>query len=385
MIISNHRFLVRMLWLGFAFILFSIFYCIVGLNQNLIPKGQKKIFLIEPHASTQTILNELKTNQLVKFPFLLNWYSNLTGKKPVYSGEYLIVGSANTISIWRQLISGKGLYQRSFMIVPGTSAQQILLSLSQNPFLTDKDILNHPQEIAQVLHLPSSELEGWFLPETYFYTRGMSVLQILGRASDLMKKTLDEEWSHRAPNLPFQNPYQALIAASLVEKEAFFEEDKPKIASVLMNRLRKSMRLQFDPTVIYALGSAYQGSLTKSNLQIHSPYNTYWIAGLPPTPIANPSRKTLRAVLRAPETPFLYFVLSGKDKHHVFSENLDQHQKAVNWARQVEFQGKTSKLSCPVQYLESQWQSNLSISGLSEKRNLAIPLFFCWRSNFGSI
>lgn len=384
MIKQKNRCWSRFAWMSFFLILVVSFYCVWELNRTQVHRGQKKIFLMDAHASTKTILSELNQQQLVRLPILLQWFSNISMKKPIYSGEYLIIGPATTLTIWRQLLSGKGLYQRSFMIVPGMTTKQIFLSLSQNPFLTEKEFLNQPEFIAKTLGLPSSDLEGWFLPETYFYTRGSSVLQILGRAFDLMKKNLDEAWRQRAPNLPFQTPYQALIAASLVEKEAFFPEDKPKIASVLVNRLRLGMRLQFDPTVIYALGSSYQGSLSRADLKMHSPFNTYWITGLPPTPIANPSKKTLYAVLQAPQTSFLYFVLSGRDKHHIFSNTLAQHEKAVNQARLLQVSGKSSQWSCPVQYLGKHWQSMLSISALSEMDRLNTllgPSYFCWHGD----
>ena len=170
--------------------------------------------------------------------------------------------------------------------------------------------------------------EGQFFPETYYYTKGSSDLVILKRAFDLMQSNLKEAWETRSPNLPYKNVYEALIAASLIEKEAYFDAERPVIAGVLVNRIRKNMLIQFDPTVIYGLGLRYNGKIHKQDLLENTPYNTYVHKGLPPTPIAMPGRTSINAALHPDNTDYLYFV-ARSDKSHQFSKTLFEHQAAV--------------------------------------------------------
>lgn len=170
--------------------------------------------------------------------------------------------------------------------------------------------------------------EGEFFPETYYYTKDVSDLVILKRAYDLMQSRLSEAWQMRAADLPYQNAYEALIAASLIEKEAYFASERPLIAGVLVNRLKKNMLIQFDPTVIYGLGLRYDGTIHKKDLLENTPYNTYVRKGLPPTPIAMPSMASIEAALHPDNTDYLYFV-ARKDKSHQFSKTLPEHHAAV--------------------------------------------------------
>ncbi|WP_341504065.1 endolytic transglycosylase MltG [Gallaecimonas sp. GXIMD4217] len=172
-------------------------------------------------------------------------------------------------------------------------------------------------------------VEGWFMPETYHYRCRDKDSQVLARAHQAMKQALDELWPKRADDLPLASPYEALILASIVEKETAVAEERPLVAAVFVNRLRKKMRLQTDPTVIYGLGDEFDGNLTRQHLRSHTDYNTYVIRGLPPTPIAMPSRAAIEAVLHPAKTDYLYFVANG-DGSHVFSRTLAEHNRAVN-------------------------------------------------------
>ncbi|AEY01733.1 hypothetical protein GU3_09885 [Oceanimonas sp. GK1] len=183
-------------------------------------------------------------------------------------------------------------------------------------------------ELAERLGVEHDKLEGLFLPETYNYTPGDSDLDVLARAYAHMQDFLNEAWEARAPNLPIKTPYEALILASIIEKETGIAEERPMIASVFVNRLRRGMRLQTDPTVIYGMGEDYDGNIRKRDLQTHTPYNTYVIDGLPPTPIAMPSQEAIRAALNPAESKYYYFVAMGEGRHY-FSKNLREHNNAV--------------------------------------------------------
>jgi UPF0755 protein len=170
--------------------------------------------------------------------------------------------------------------------------------------------------------------EGWFFPDTYFFAAGSTDAALLARAHRLMRARLDAAWAARAPGLPLAGPYEALILASIVEKETGRAADRPLIASVFINRLKLGMRLQTDPTVIYGVGPKFDGNLRRRDLDTDTPYNTYTRAGLPPTPIALPSQGSLDAVVNPPRSDYLYFVARG-DGSSQFSTNLADHNRAV--------------------------------------------------------
>jgi UPF0755 protein len=182
----------------------------------------------------------------------------------------------------------------------------------------------------EALGHPGQHPEGRFLPETYIYTRGDSDLDILRRAHRSMERALDKAWEARAPDLPLEDKEQALILASIVEKETGVPEERARIAGVFVRRLRLGMRLQTDPTVIYGIGDDYDGNITRRHLETDTPYNTYTRTGLPPTPIAMPGVDALRAAVDPAEGDELYFVAVGDDSgRHVFSRTLAEHQAAV--------------------------------------------------------
>ena len=200
--------------------------------------------------------------------------------------------------------------------------------------LAGADMLEHcinemsEKQIAEKLGIKYEKLEGLFLAETYHYTAGMSDLDILKRAHQDLNKILDERWLGKQQDLPIETPYEALILASIIEKETAMDSERERIASVFINRLNRRMRLQTDPTVIYGMGDNYKGNIRKKDLQTKTPYNTYMINGLPPTPIAMAGKASILAALNPEKSKYLYFVASGKGGH-VFTKSLSEHNKAV--------------------------------------------------------
>ncbi|OJI45892.1 putative aminodeoxychorismate lyase [Vibrio vulnificus] len=200
--------------------------------------------------------------------------------------------------------------------------------MAQDPYLVHELAGLSEAEIAKRLEIPYEKLEGLFLAETYHYTYGTSDVELLKRAHEKLNRVLDKHWQQRQDKLPLKNSYEALILASIIEKETAIDEERERVASVFVNRLNKRMRLQTDPTVIYGMGEAYDGNIRKKDLRTPTPYNTYVINGLPPTPIAMAGEASIAAALNPENSSYLYFVASGKGGH-VFSKTLAEHNRAV--------------------------------------------------------
>ena len=218
--------------------------------------------------------------------------------------------------------------QAQISIIEGTTFRQLRNLLDADPDLRHDSTAMSETDILQRVGAPEAHAEGLFFPDTYYFASGASDLAILKRAYQTMQQRLQESWQQRSPGLPLQTPYQALILASIVEKETGQASDRDMIAGVFINRLRRGMRLQTDPSVIYGMGDKFDGNLRKRDLLTDTPYNTYTRAGLPPTPIALPGLAALQATLHPAKTDALYFVARG-DGSSVFSKSLAQHNRAV--------------------------------------------------------
>jgi len=220
--------------------------------------------------------------------------------------------------------------QHRVTLVEGWTFAQLADRLQANEVLEHRVDLSDPANWPDLLSaLDIEHPEGWFLPETYQFTRGDSDLDILTRAHRSMRAELDQAWAARAEDLPLKSPYELLILASIVEKETALDSEREEIAGVFVRRLRKGMRLQTDPTVIYGLGEGFDGDIRRRDLEADTPYNTYTRGGLPPTPIAMPGRASLWAAARPADGESLYFVADGRGGH-TFSVTLEEHQAAVN-------------------------------------------------------
>jgi UPF0755 protein len=212
--------------------------------------------------------------------------------------------------------------------VEGTTLRQWMAALAQEEKLRHTGALRDEAAVRALLGLGEQSAEGWLFPDTYRFAPGIADADLLKRAHAAMKRRLAEAWEGRDPALPLKSPYEALILASIVEKETGAASERPLVASVFVNRMRRGMRLQTDPTVIYGIGEKFDGNIRKRDLTTDTPYNTYTRDGLPPTPIAMPGAASLRAVSRPAESDFLYFVGKG-DGTHQFSRTLEEHNRAV--------------------------------------------------------
>lgn len=282
---------------------------------------------LEAGKSLSHLSQDLASSKVLTHPRWLNWYARYYQKEKIHPGEYLLEAGITPLGLLDKLNRGDiVLHQVTFL--EGWTFKQVMSALNQEPnvkhLLADKS----DGERLQILNLPITHPEGWFFPDTYRFSRGTSDVEILTQAYNAMKKTLSELWASKADNLPYSSEYQALIMASIVEKETGSASERDKIAGVFVRRLQLGMKLQTDPTVIYGMGDSYTGKIGKDHLITPTLYNTYVISGLPPTPIAIPGKASLQAALHPDSSKALYFVAKG-DGTSVFSETLTEHQRAV--------------------------------------------------------
>ncbi|MDA0277007.1 MAG: endolytic transglycosylase MltG [Proteobacteria bacterium] len=250
------------------------------------------------------------------------------GRDPdIKAGSYELVSAPTPLELLDKLTRGD-VTQAEVKFIEGWNFRQLRAALAAHAEIRhDSRGMSDPQLMGH-LGVAESHLEGLFFPDTYLFAKGSSDLHILRRAYDAMQRHLALEWEARDPRVPYRSPYEALIMASIVEKETGRAEERDRISGVLMNRLRIGMRLQVDPTVIYGLGEVFDGNLKKIHLQTDGPYNSYLRAGLPPTPIAATGLGALRAALRPAKTDALYYVARG-DGTSQFSRTLEEHNRAV--------------------------------------------------------
>ena len=287
-------------------------------------------FSIASGTSFRTMSNELASRGIISDSRAFRIYARWTGQAAaVQAGHYLIKDGTTAAELLQQFVRGDvQLY--SFTIIEGWNQRDLLKALHEDPTidasLTDEDW----PALLESLQAEQRHPEGLFLPETYRFPRNTTDRDVLRQAYELMQKVLAEEWSGRDTTIPVQSPYEALILASIIEKETAVGDERPRISGVFTRRLQNRMRLQTDPTVIYGIGPGFNGNLTRKNLQTDTPYNTYTRHGLPPTPIAMPGRDAINAALHPAAGTELYFVATGLgDGRHTFSTTKEEHDDAV--------------------------------------------------------
>lgn len=295
---------------------------------TVAPEGQT--FEISPGSSFTAVARQLVEDGFIEDAKWYRTYARWSGEAAaIQAGEYLIEPGATPRSLLDQFTSGSvRLY--SFTIVEGWNHRDLLVALHQNEAIeasmTDEDWPVLLAELGSTVVHP----EGQFLPETYHFPRGTTDRSILAQAYAHMREVLEQEWQARGSDTRMATPYETLILASIVEKETARADERPRIAGVFTRRLEKRMRLQTDPTVIYGIGPAFNGNLTRRDLRTDTPYNTYTRGGLPPTPIAMPGRDAINAVLHPAQGEELYFVATGLgDGTHKFSVTKAEHDAAV--------------------------------------------------------
>jgi UPF0755 protein len=284
---------------------------------------------IPPGATLRTAIRQLQRGGMDIEPRQFELLVRALGRaRDVKAGNYFFTQAPKPLELLDKLTRGDVL-QAEIRLIEGWTFAQFRAELNASRDLRHDSMGLEDAEVLKRLQVSETHPEGLFFPDTYLFAKGSSDLNVLRRAYHAQKRHLAAEWAARSTNVPYKTPYEALIMASIVEKETGRPEERDQVAGVLVNRLRIGMRLQVDPTVIYGLGAAFDGNLKKTHLLEDGPYNTYTRAGLPPTPIAMPGLASLHAALQPAKTDALYYVSKGDGSSH-FSRNIAEHNKAVS-------------------------------------------------------
>ena len=297
---------------------------------------QDQLLTIERGTTGSKLAALLEQEKILEHADLLPWLLKLQPQlNKVKAGTYSLTGVKTLQDLLDMINSGKEA-QFSVKFIEGKTFKEWRKNLENAPHLKQTLQGKTDKEIMALLDIPAvakavyewNNMEGWLYPDTYNYTPNSTDLELLKRSATRLQKALDKAWNERDENLLLTDPYQMLILASIVEKETGIAAERPQVASVFINRLKANMKLQTDPTVIYGMGESYTGNIRKKDLETITPYNTYMIDGLPPTPIAMVSEGALQAVAHPAKTDFYYFVADGSGGHK-FTRNLNEHNKAV--------------------------------------------------------
>lgn len=292
--------------------------------------SQTESIIFPRGSSITTLANQLSEKGLLQNKkHLLLWGKLNRQSTRLQAGEYLLTPGMTLAGLLDAMVAGD-VVQHNITIIEGYTFRQMLDTIHQNGIVSKQLSGLSDAEIMEKIGHEGEHPEGRFYPDTYYVSRGVTDVDLLKRAYNTMAKILEEEWLQREEGLPLKSAYEVLILASIVEKESAIAEERPLIAGLFINRLRKKMRLQTDPTVIYGIEN-YDGNIRFRDLRKDTPYNTYTRRGLPPTPIALPGREAIHATLHPDKTKYLYFVAYGDGSgRHEFSTNLKDHEKAVD-------------------------------------------------------
>jgi UPF0755 protein len=321
--------------LFFAIIAGIIFSAFLGYKFNQFQHQPIKLqqteieFTIYSGNTIRQVAQRLSDAGYIEDPVMFIALARVHGENiSIKAGEYLLKASHTPNDLMRLFSQGDSILY-SFTIIEGWTFNQLLQALKSDPVLvktlSQSDELSIMRQISDIYEHP----EGLFLPDTYHFARGTTDLQFLIRAYKTMQQKLDRAWQTRDPDLPLKSPYEALILASIIEKETGAAFERPLIAGAFIQRLKKGMRLQTDPTIIYGLGTDFDGNIRYKDLRKDTPYNTYIHKGLTPTPIALPGIDAINAALHPADTKAIYFVSKGDGTHH-FSNTLKEHNEAVS-------------------------------------------------------
>ncbi len=321
----------------FAWSILAVFLAIAVLvfqllrfqHGSIILPQQESIFLIKSGSNIKSIAEDLSREKIIDDPWLFILLAKLKGVETrVRAGEYEIESGQTADDLLEVFTQGSAI-QYGFTVIEGWSFRQMLAAIAEDPIIEHTLQGKTNQEIMNLLGHPEQHPEGMFFPDTYRFPKGTRDVDFLKRAYQVMQKHLAREWDQRDIDLPLNSSYEALILASIIEKETAAAFERPLISAVFTERLRRNMRLQTDPTIIYGLGEQFDGNIRFRDLKKDTPYNTYLHAGLTPTPIALSGLESIRAALHPAKTEALYFVSKGDGTHH-FSATLEEHNAAVS-------------------------------------------------------
>lgn len=316
---NHHKFFSRVI----ASILLLIFFAWVLTSKDIMV-NQPQIFQVEPGSSIGQVAQELSDQNIIKSKrFFTSLSRLLNANKKLKSGYYEIKPDSSVLNFINQISNGESL-KTKVTLIEGKTIGYYFEQLNNNPSITPNESFESVMNSIGV----KKPYDGWFYPETYIFNYGESIENVLKKSHETMKFKLMELWEDRDKSVPLDSPYQAIILASLIEKETALDFEKPMISSVFIGRLNSNMRLQTDPTVIYALGDQYTPPLTRSDLQFDHPYNTYRNKGLPPGAISSVGYQSLFAALHPAKGNDLYFV-SKKDGSHAFAKTYDEHKENI--------------------------------------------------------
>lgn len=291
-------------------------------------EGAKQKLSITNGETYTGFIDDLAKENKVSFPIVLKLYRKLFIHDTMKAGVYEVKQGMSVRQVLEMISNVENAQMSRLLVIEGTTSKQLITSLKNDPLIEKSVVHLPPAEMLKALNIPYDHPEGLFAPDTYFFDKGESDKKILTDLYQRQMKILDEAWEKRAPNLPYKDKYEALIMASIIEKETSVDRELRQVSGVFYRRLKLGMRLQTDPTVIYGMGDKYQGKISKQDLRTPTAYNTYTINGLPPTPIALPSKKAIEATMHPDDSDNIYFVATGNGGHK-FSANLDDHNRAV--------------------------------------------------------
>lgn len=316
--------------LALLLVIATIVFQLVSFQHSSVNLPQEEtVFLIKSGSNIKSIAQDLSRQKIIDDPWLFILLAKVEGVETrVRAGEYQIEAGQTADELLEEFTQGSSL-QYGFTVIEGWSFRQMLAAIAEDPIIEHTLEGQTNEEIMVRLGYPDQHPEGMFFPDTYRFPKGTSDVDFLRRAYQVMQRHLQREWDQRDSDLPLKSSYEALILASIIEKETGAAFERPLIGGVFTERLKRNMRLQTDPTIIYGMGENFDGDIRFRDLKKDTPYNTYLRAGLTPTPIALPGLDAIRAAVHPAETEALYFVSKGDGTHH-FSKTLQEHNNAVN-------------------------------------------------------
>lgn len=307
-------------------VIFGILWA--NLFKNYPVDGKKQLLVISSGDTYSRFIDRLAKEGKVSLPIVLKLYQKFLIHDSMKAGVYEVTQGMSIRQVLSMLSDAENAQMNRILVIEGTTFKQLVQNLKKDSNVT-KTILDLPQDqLLKAVDIPYSHPEGLFAPDTYFFAKGETDKKILTDLYHRQMKSLDEAWANKALNLPYKDKYEALIMASIIEKETSLDSELQQVSGVFVRRLKIGMRLQTDPTVIYGMGDNYKGNITRNDLRTPTSYNTYTINGLPPTPIALPSKKAIEAAMHPDNAENIYFVATGNGGHK-FTASLEDHNRAV--------------------------------------------------------